>query len=259
MNEQPRNAQSSGERPLYGKVALVTGGSRGIGASTAVRLAEDGADVALTYTVGEQPALEVADRIKELGGRARTVRADASDAAEIQAAVDGTVDELGRLDIVVNNAGVGIMGIPIEEMTLEDIDTTLSVNVRGVYLTSRAAVPHLAENGRVVSVSSCLGERVPWAGMSAYAMSKLAVTGLTRALARELGPRGITVNQVAPGPIDTDANPADSESADRQRQQTALGRYGTARDVADSVAYLAGESGRFISGASIAVDGGFNA
>ncbi|QPP05845.1 SDR family oxidoreductase [Streptomyces bathyalis] len=244
--------------PLYGKAALVTGGSRGIGAAIALRLAADGADVTLTYDRSVAAAEEVAALIEKSGGRVLAVRADCADPAAIRHSVEACVTEFGRLDILVNNAGVGATG-PVGTMQLADIDQVLAVNVRGPYLASQAAEPHLADGGRIVNIGSCVGERVVFPGMSLYATSKAALNGLTRALARELGPRGVTVNLVAPGPVDTDMNPADGQGADAQAAFTARGRYGEADDVAATVAHLVGDGGRNITGASIAVDGGFNA
>ena len=247
-----------GKGSLAGKVALVTGGSRGIGAAVAVRLAREGADVALTYVSRPELATDVVARVKEAGGRALAIRADVGDATAAQAMVEETVAEFGRLDILVNNAGTGATG-PIDETSVQEIGRVLRVNVRGPYLVARAAVPHLPEGGRIVNVASCVGEHVPFPGMTLYATSKAAVTGLTKGLARELGGRGITVNQVSPGPTDTDMNPAGGEGGPAQAALTALGRYGTAEEIADSVAHLAGDGGSYISGASLAVDGGFAA
>ncbi|MFD7667892.1 SDR family NAD(P)-dependent oxidoreductase [Streptomyces sp. NPDC059788] len=241
---------------LDGKVALVTGGSRGIGEAVAVRLAAEGADVAITYRGEEARADEVVARIKALGRRARAVRADGADAAAVRASVDGTVEYFGRLDILVNNAGQGVLG-PIEEIAEEDVDRVLAVNVRAPFLAAQAAARHMTDGGRVISIGSCMAERVAFPGGTLYATSKAALTGLTKTLARELGPRGITANLVHPGPIDTDMNPADGESAPMQAQLTSLGAYGQPSDIAATVAHLAGDGGRYITGASIAVDGGF--
>ncbi|MFE7571823.1 SDR family NAD(P)-dependent oxidoreductase [Streptomyces sp. NPDC057539] len=243
---------------LHDKVAFVTGGSRGIGEAVAIRLAEDGADVALTYQHSAERATEVVDRIKALGRRALAVRADSADATAVRDAVDGAAAEFGRLDILVNNAGTGAIG-PVEELTLEDVDRVLGVNVRAPFLTSQAALRHMSEGGRIVTIGSCMAERVAFPGGALYATSKTALTGLTKALARELGPRGITANLIHPGPIDTDMNPADGPGAEMQRGFTALGRYGRPWDIAATVAHLAGDGGRYVTGASIAVDGGFAA
>ncbi|MCQ8193108.1 SDR family NAD(P)-dependent oxidoreductase [Streptomyces rugosispiralis] len=241
---------------LDGKVALVTGGSRGIGEAVAIRLAEEGADVALTYQSQAKRAADVVDRIKVLGRRAWAVRADGADAQAVRAAVEGTAAEFGRLDILVNNAGIGVLG-SIAELSLDDVDRVLAVNIRAPFLLAQAAVEHMADGGRIINIGSCMAERVAFPGGSLYATSKTALTGLTKALARELGPRGITANLIHPGPVDTDMNPADGENAAFQSGFTALGRYGRPTEIAATVAHLAGNSGRYITGASIAVDGGF--
>ncbi|MGW2190527.1 SDR family NAD(P)-dependent oxidoreductase [Streptomyces sp. NPDC001719] len=243
---------------LDGKVAFVTGGSRGIGEAVALRLAEDGADVALTYRDSDGRAADVVDRITSLGRRAWAVRADSADPAAVRDAVDQAAAEFGRLDIVVNNAGIGVLG-PVEDLSLEDIDRVLNINVRAPFITSQAAVRHMAEGGRIISIGSCMAERAAFPGGSLYSTSKTALTGLTKSLARELGPRGITANLVHPGPTETDMNPSDGPSADMQKGLTALGRYGQPSDVAATVAHLAGDAGRYITGATIAVDGGFAA
>ncbi|MEU2631887.1 3-oxoacyl-ACP reductase family protein [Kitasatospora sp. NPDC007106] len=241
---------------LAGKVALVTGGSRGIGEAVALRLAEEGADVALTYRDSAGRAEAVAAEIEGMGRRAWAVRADSADPRAIREAVDAVATRFGRLDILVNNAGVGVVG-PIEETDEADIDRVLDVNVRGPLLASKAAVRHLGEGGRIVTIGSCMAERVAFPGGSVYATSKAALSGLTKALARELGSRGITANLVHPGPTDTDMNPADGPSAELQAGFTALGSFGTPADVAGTIAHLVGPEGRYITGAAIAVDGGF--
>ncbi|MFI2609592.1 SDR family NAD(P)-dependent oxidoreductase [Kitasatospora sp. NPDC018619] len=243
---------------LDGRVALVTGGSRGIGAAVALRLAEDGADVVLTYRGGAAQAEEVAAKITAMGRTGWAVRADAADPEAARGVVEAVVERFGRLDVLVNNAGVGVLG-PIGELALEDVDRALEVNVRGPFLYAREAAAHLAEGGRIVTVGSCVAQRVAFPGATLYATSKAALTGLTKALARELGPRGITANLVHPGPIDTDMNPADGPSAEFQSGLTALGRFGTAAEVAAAVSYLVGEGGRYVTGAELAVDGGFAA
>ncbi|MDW6060465.1 3-oxoacyl-ACP reductase family protein [Streptomyces sp. NPDC059679] len=241
---------------LDGKAALVTGGSRGIGEAVALRLAEDGADVALTYQNNEERAAAVVDRIKALGRRALAVQADSADPRAVREAVAAAAAEFGRLDILVNNAGAGVLG-PFGDLTLEDVDRVLAVNVRAPFLAAQAAAHHLTDGGRIINIGSCMAERVAFPGGSLYAMSKTALTGLTKALTRELGPRGINVNLIHPGPIDTDMNPADGESAAMQSGFTALGRYGQPSEIAATVSHLAGDDGRYITGASIAVDGGF--
>jgi 3-oxoacyl-[acyl-carrier protein] reductase len=243
---------------LSGKVALVTGGSRGIGAAIAERLARDGADVALTYSASPDKAQAVVGRIEAAGRRGLTIAADATDGKAAQAAVERTVAELGRIDILVNNAGVFPYG-PIEEVSEAELDRVLAIHVRSSFLAAQAAARHLGEGGRIISIGSCLADYAGAPNMTLYVMTKAALTGLTRGLARDLGPRGITANIIHPGPTDTDMNPADGPGAEGQRQGIALGHYGEASDVAAMVAHLAGEGGRWVTGASIAVDGGINA
>jgi 3-oxoacyl-[acyl-carrier protein] reductase len=240
---------------LDGKVALVTGGSRGIGAATALRLAEDGADVALTYQHNAALAAEVVEQIKHLGRRALAIQADSADASAASSAVQATVAEFGRLDVLVNNAGVGFVGA-FTETALEDVDRVLAVNVRGVFAATQAAAGVLADGGRVITIGSCVTDRVPGPGMALYATSKAAMVGLTKALARELGPRGITVNLVHPGPTDTDMNPADGPYAADQRALTAFDRYGKPSEVAAAVSYLAAPASAYVTAAVLSVDGG---
>lgn len=243
---------------LKNKVALVTGGSRGIGAAIVKKLAEEGAHVAFTYVYSEEKAQEVMSKITDIGQRGVAIRADSGNPKEIMEAVERTVDEFNQLDILVNNAGVFPAGLP-ENVTLEEIDHTLAVNVRGVFLASQAALKHLGTGGRIISIGSCLAHHVPKPGMSLYAMSKSALIGFTKGLARDVGSRHITVNVVDPGPTDTDMNPADSPNAEEKIKLLALDHYGEGKDIAAMVAFLAGESGRFITGSCIAVDGGYGA
>ncbi|WP_393072474.1 SDR family NAD(P)-dependent oxidoreductase [Streptomyces sp. LN704] len=243
---------------LDGKVAIVTGGSRGIGEAVALRPAEDGADVALTYRDSADRAAAVAGRIRSMGRRAEAVRADSADPTAVREAVDRVAAEFGRLDIVVNNAGIGVLGA-VEDLSLEDIDRVLHINVRAPFVASQAAVRYMAGGGRIINIGSCMAERVAFPGGSLYATSKTALTGLTRSLARELGPRGITANLVHPGPTETDMNPSGGPDADMRRDLTALGHYGQPSDVAATVAHLAGDAGRYVTGATIAVDVGFAA
>ncbi|MFF8871429.1 SDR family oxidoreductase [Streptomyces massasporeus] len=238
---------------LDGKVALVTGGSRGIGAATAVRLAREGADVAVGYVNGKEAAEDVVRAVEALGRRAVALRADTGVATEAAEIVDAAAEALGRLDILVNNAGVGVLG-PLDALSLTDVDRVLDVNVRGVFLASQAAAAWLPEGGRIITIGSCMAQRVPGPGGTLYATSKAALAGLTKALARELGGRGITANLVLPGPIDTDMNPADGPYAAGQAAMTALGRFGTAEEVASTVAHLAGAT--YVTGAEFSVDGG---
>lgn len=243
---------------LTGKVALVTGGSRGIGAATARQLAGAGAAVALTYVRAADQAREVAKQIEADGGRAVALRADLTEPTAAAEAVERTVRELGRIDVLVNNAGFLAYG-PLEEVSAEELDRVLAVDVRSVFLASQAAARHMADGGRIISIGSCFNGRVPGSNFVLQATAKSALIGLTKGLARELGPRGITATVVDPGPIDTDMNPADGETAGHQRSLTALGRYGRAEDVAAAVAYLAGPGGRYVTGTSLAVDGGYTA
>jgi NAD(P)-dependent dehydrogenase (short-subunit alcohol dehydrogenase family) len=242
---------------LAGKVALVTGGSRGIGAAIAQRLAREGAAVAFTYVTAADKAQAVAKRIDADGGRVLVIQADSADPGAVVAAVEQTVQELGRLDILVNNAGVFIGG-PIEEATADQADRLWAVDVRAVFVACQAAARHMNEGGRIITIGSALADRVPAPGMTLYAMAKSALTGLTRGLARDLAPRGITVALVHGGLIDTDMNPADSP-ASVLSSIPALGRYGSAEDIAATVAHLAGDGGRYVTGAAVSVDGGFAA
>ncbi|MFI5820801.1 SDR family oxidoreductase [Streptomyces rishiriensis] len=247
------DAANAAHGTLHGKAALVTGGSRGIGAATALRLAREGADVAVTYVNGAEAAEEVVRAVRALGRRAQALRADAGDPAGAAGAVERAARALGGLDVLVNNAGIGVLG-PLEQFAPADVDRVLAVNVRGVFLASQAAAARMTAGGRIITVGTCMTQRVPGPGGALYAMSKAALIGLTKALARELGPRGITANLVHPGPIDTDMNPATGPHAAGQASMTALGRFGTAEEVAATVAHLA--TAAYVTGAEFAVDGG---
>jgi 3-oxoacyl-[acyl-carrier protein] reductase len=241
---------------LTGKVALVTGGSRGIGAAIAERLAADGADVAITYSSSPEAAERVVAAIRQNAGvRAEAIRADAADPAAVKGVVPAVVERFGRLDILVNNAGVWVQNV-LTEATDEEFDRVVDVNVRAVFLTAREAARVMQPGGRIINIGSILGERVVFPGISLYSMSKFAVAGLTRGWARDLGPRGITVNCIQPGPIDTDMNPATGDFAAVQRQGTALGRYGEPTEIAASVSFLASPEASNVTGATITVDGG---
>ena len=243
---------------LSGKTALVTGASRGIGAAIAARLAQEGADVAITYARGAEAAGRVVEAIKSAGGRAIAVQADAADAKAVQAAVEKTMASFGRLDILVNNAGTAIPKA-FEETTLEEMDRVIDINLRGVLVATRAALRHLKDAGRIINIGSCVGERMMTPGLVTYAATKGAVKMFSQGLSREVGARGITVNTIQPGPIDTDLNPASGDWATPQIANTALKRYGHADDIAAMVAFVAGPEASYITGASLTVDGGTNA
>jgi 3-oxoacyl-[acyl-carrier protein] reductase len=243
-------------KPLEGRRALVTGASRGIGAEIVRRLAADGASVAFTYGASAAEAEKLAAGINADGGTVVAIQADSADPEQVARSVDEAVAKLGGLDVLVNNAGVAYFS-DIESFPMEQFDRLVAINVRGMFAAIQRAVPHLGDAGRIINIGSINAERVPGPGLSVYAMTKGAVAGLTRGLARELGPRGITVNNVQPGPIATDMNPAEGEFADAAKQVMALGRYGHPRDVAGVVSYLAGPDAAYITGANWNVDGGF--
>jgi 3-oxoacyl-[acyl-carrier protein] reductase len=243
---------------LKGRVAFVTGGSRGIGAAISKALAAEGADVVLTYVGSEEKAHAVARDITAVGGKALALQVDSADPRAIQQAIQRVVHDWGRLDILVNNAGIAV-ATPTDRLSLEEIDRLLAINTRAPFVATQYAVRHMREGGRVISIGSNLAERVLFTDLTLYSMSKSALVSMTRGFARELGPRGITVNLVNPGSTDTDMNPADGPSADAQRSFTALGRYATPDDVANAVVFLAGDGARSITGASLLVDGGINA
>ncbi|HET6297864.1 MAG TPA: SDR family oxidoreductase [Kribbella sp.] len=240
---------------LTGNSALVTGGSRGIGAAVAIALAVQGADVAFTYNNAADEAARVAKEIEAAGRRAIPIKANAADADAIKAAVSQAADEFGGLNIFVNNAGIGAVGM-ISEVALEDLDQVLAINVRGVYLAAQAAAARLSDGGRMIHIGSCISDRNAGPGMTLYAMSKSAMVGLNKGLARDLGSRGITSNVVQPGPTDTSMNPADGPFAAQQRSFLALDRFGTVDDVAAAVLYLAGPGGSYVTGTELNVDGG---
>ncbi len=243
---------------LAKKVAFVTGGSRGIGAAIAKRLAADGASVAITYAKDASAASAVVKEIERTGGKAVAIQADAADSEAVKNAVEKAVAALGRLDVLVNNAGTAIPK-PFEETTLEEIDRVINVNVRGVLVTTQAALKHMNEGGRIINVGSAVGERVQTPGLVPYSATKGAVKLFTQALSREVGSRSITVNNVQPGPIDTDLNPASGDWAVPQKAVTALNRYGHVEEVAALVAFVAGPESSYITGANLTVDGGMNA
>ena len=243
---------------LKEKVALVTGGSRGIGAAIAKRLASDGAMVAITYTKGADAAAAVVGSIEQSGGKALAIQADATDADAIWSAVEKTVSAFGKLDVLVNNAGTALPN-KFEDATLEELDRVIDINIRGTFVTTQAAMKQMNDGGRIIMIGSCVGERMMTPGLVPYAATKGAVKMFAQGLAREVGGRGITVNNVQPGPIDTELNPAAGDWAVPQKANTALNRYGSVADVAALVAFIAGPESSYITGASLTVDGGTNA
>ncbi len=240
---------------LLGKRALVTGGSRGIGAAIVEALAENGADVAFTYQRSIEKAAVVTRSIKARGRKAVAIQADSADPRAIERAVEDAVAALGGLDILVNSAAIGHSGT-IADLNLDEYQILMDVNVRAPVLFAKAVIPHLRDGGRIITIGSALGERVPFPGITPYAMSKAALTTFTRGLSRELGPAGITVNLVQPGATDTDANPADGAAADFQRSLTSLGRYGEPREIANAVLFFASSAASVITGATLTADGG---
>jgi 3-oxoacyl-[acyl-carrier protein] reductase len=245
-------------RKLEGKIALVTGGSRGIGAAIAKRLAADGANVAITYAKGADAAASVVKEIEQAGRKAIAIQADAADAAAVKAAVEKAFATFGQLDVLVNNAGTAIPK-PFEETTLEEMDRVIAINVRGVFVATQAALKHMKSGARIIMIGSAVGERVAAPGLVPYAGTKGAVKMFTQALAREIGSRGITVNNVQPGPIDTELNPAVGDWSVPQKAATSLNRYGHVDEVAALVAFVAGPESSYITGANLTVDGGMNA
>ena len=243
---------------LTGKTALVTGGSRGIGAGIARRLAAGGANVAITYTKGAEAAASVVNDIEGAGGKAIAIEANATDAQAVASAVEKTVATYGQLDVLVNNAGTAIPK-PFEEATLEELDRVIDINFRGALIATKAALKHMQDGGRIIMIGSCVGERNMTPGLAAYAATKGAIKMFTQGLSREVGARGITVNNVQPGPIDTDLNPAAGDWATPQIANTALKRYGHVEDIAAMVAFVAGPDASYITGANLTVDGGTNA
>jgi 3-oxoacyl-[acyl-carrier protein] reductase len=243
---------------LANKVALVTGGSRGIGAAIAKRLAADGASVAITYAKDAGAASAVVKAIELGGGKAVAIQADAADTAAVKIAVEQAVATLGRLDVLVNNAGTAIPKL-FEETTLEEMDRMIDLNFRGVLIATQAALKHMNNGGRIIMIGSCVGERSMTPGLVAYSATKGAVKMFTQGLSREVGSRGITVNNIQPGPIDTDLNPAAGDWAAPQKAATALNRYGNVDEVAALVSFVAGPESSYITGTNLTVDGGTNA
>lgn len=241
-----------------GKTALITGGSRGIGAAIAHRLAAEGAAVAITYSSSSTQAEEVVQAIKASGGQALAIKADASDATAVIAAIHQTIKTFGSIDILVNNAGYLAIA-PLDQFTLADFDRSVAVNIRAVFVAAQEAARHMGEGGRIINIGSTNADRMPFAGGGVYAMSKSALVGLVKGLARDLGPRGITINNVQPGPVDTEMNPANGPFAETLKGLMALPRYAHAEEIAAMVSYLAGSEAGFVTGASLTIDGGFAA
>lgn len=245
-------------KKLEGKIALITGGSRGIGAAIAKRLAADGANVAITYTKGAEAAASIVQEIENAGGKAIALQADAADLNAVKGAVDKTVATFGGIDVLVNNAGTAIPK-SFEETTLEEMDRVININFRGAMIATQAALKHMKSGGRVIMIGSCVGERMMTPGLVSYSATKGAVKMFSQGLSREVGSRGITVNNIQPGPINTDLNPAAGEWATPQKAATALDRYGSVEEVAALVAFVAGPESSYITGANLTVDGGTNA
>ncbi|MBC2692336.1 3-oxoacyl-ACP reductase family protein [Pseudomonas kielensis] len=243
---------------LQDKIAFVQGGSRGIGAAIVKRLASEGAAVAFTYQSSTVAAEKIVSEIVGAGGNAIAIQADSANPELLQQAIRQATEHFGGLDILVNNAGILPWG-PLEELTLAQIDLTLAINVRSVIIASQEATRHMRAGGRIINIGSINADRTPIAGGAVYAMSKASLVGFTKGLARDLGPRSITVNNVQPGPVETDMNPASSETAAQLKKLMALGRYGKDSEIASFVAYLAGPEAAYITGASLSIDGGFSA
>ncbi|MES2695718.1 MAG: SDR family oxidoreductase [Verrucomicrobiota bacterium] len=254
------NITSSAARKLSGKVALVTGGSRGIGAAIARRLAADGADVVISYANSAEKAQAVVRELEAEGVRATAIQADQGDAAQVATLVKTVAARFGRLDILVNSAGVFVIGGVSD--SVEDaarFERQFAVNVGGVAAAVRAASTLIAPGGRIITIGSGAAERSPWPGVADYSATKAAVAGYTRGWARDFGPKGVTVNLVQPGHTDTEMNPASSEMAQSEKNFVALGRYGRPEEIAAAVAFLAGPDASYITGATLNVDGGYNA
>jgi 3-oxoacyl-[acyl-carrier protein] reductase len=242
---------------LQNKVVFITGGSRGIGAGIATRMAAEGADVVITYVNAASQAKQVTDEIKKAGQQALALPVDNASPAAINEGIEKAIAQFGRIDVLVNNAGIYIAK-PLADYTLHDFDSSMAVNVRAVFLASQKAVQYMPDGGRIINIGSNMAERVAFATGSLYAMSKTALIGLTKGLARDLGANGITVNMVQPGPVDTDMNPANAPHADMLRNAMAIPQYGKPADIAELVAYLAGKESQFMTGATLTIDGGYS-
>lgn len=245
-------------KKLENKIALVTGGSRGIGAAISKKLAREGATVLFTFSHATEKAQAVVAEIKEASGNAVAIQADSSDSQQITDTVNAAIANFGHIDILVSNAGIYI-GKAFEDHTLEDYERIMSINVRAVYLAAHAVAKQMSAGGRIITIGSNLADNSLSSQTTLYTMSKSALQGFTRGLARDLGPKGITVNLVQPGPIDTDMNPSNTEHAEFLRGRMAIPKYGTGEDIAGLVSFLASEEGNFITGSALTIDGGFNA
>jgi 3-oxoacyl-[acyl-carrier protein] reductase len=249
---------NTNSQKLSNKVALITGASRGIGAAIAKRLAADGAAVAITYSSSPGKADEVVRAIEAAGGKALAIQADAADEKAVRAAVTKTISTFGGIDILVNNAGVALLS-PIEKFSIEDFDKSIAINVRSLFIATQEASKHLRDDGRIIHIGSTNSDRMPFAGGSVYALTKAALVGFTKGLARDLGPRRITVNNIQPGPVNTDMNPENGPFAESLKSLMALKRYGTGDEIAGMVSYLASAEAAYVTGASLLIDGGFAA
>jgi 3-oxoacyl-[acyl-carrier protein] reductase len=243
---------------LTGKAALVTGGSRGIGAAIVLRLASEGASVAFTYSASSEQANSLVEQIAKAGGKAIAIKSDAADQEAVRFSVQETAKQFGKIDILVNNAGIIVLG-HITEIKEVDFQRILSVNVHSVFTATQEAVHHMPDGGRIIHIGSVNSDRMPFVGGSVYALTKGAIFSFTKGLARDLGPRNITVNNIQPGPVDTDANPASGPFAETMLGLMALKRYGKSEEIAGLVSYLAGPEAGYITGASLLIDGGFDA
>ncbi len=241
-------------KPLAGKTAFVTGGARGIGAAIVKRLAADGASVVFTYVSAQSKADELVQEIQSSGGQAVAIRANSADFDALKAAIQETIHSFDGIDILVNNAGISSMK-PYDQFALEEFDQLIDVNLKAVFVAIQATAPQMKSGGRIINIGSISAEFNPFPGNSLYVSTKAAVAGLTRALARDLAPQGVTINNIQPGMIDTDMNPENGAYA-AGAEIIPLGRYGKASEIANMVAYISSEEASYITGASLNVDGG---